>query len=256
MTTAPGGGPLTYHSHPSRRWHTLSASARHAEAAPAIAGRGGRGRADQRRTELTTESLAGQLRVKRSELMLLELEAVALRVFEERGFDVTVDELASEAHISVRTFYRYFPAKEDILQVRIETRAEALRAALTARPPDEPPLHSLRVALKEVVAAEDEELVRRWTTVIAATPNVLRGVLGGIQLKSHRVIADFFGQRLGTSGGALVPTMLAAAVGGVIQAAQTHWFLEGGDLATGISDGLEILEKGIGTDPKNWSSRG
>jgi TetR/AcrR family transcriptional regulator, regulator of mycofactocin system len=206
------------------------------------------------RSELATPSLARQLRVKRSEMMISELETVALRLFEQRGFDVTVEEIAATAHISVRTFYRYFPAKEDVLQLRIERRSESLRAALAARPGDEPPLHSLRVALEEVVAAEDAELLRRWTVVVAATPHVLRSVLGGIQLKSHRVIAEFFSARLGSPSDALVPTMLAAAVGGVIQAAQTQWYLRGGDLATAISDGLEVLERGIGADPGTWSA--
>jgi AcrR family transcriptional regulator len=187
-------------------------------------------------------------------MMISELEAVAMRLFEQRGFDVTVEEIASEAQISVRTFYRYFPAKDDVLQLRIEKRSERLRAALSTRPADEPPLHSLRLALEEVVSAEDPELVRRWTVVVAATPSVLRGVLGGIQLKSHRVIAEFFGARLGSPSDALVPTMLAAAVGGVIQAAQTQWFLRGGDLASAISDGLEVLERGIGADPRTWTA--
>lgn len=205
---------------------------------------------------MATQSLARQLRVKRSEMMVLEVEAVALRLFEQRGFEITVEEIASEAQISVRTFYRYFPSKDDVLQVRIDQRSEGLRAALSVRPADEPPLHSLRVALAEVVASEDMELLRRWTAVIAATPNVLRGVVGGIQLKSHRIIAEFFGARFGLPSDALVPVMLAAAVGGVIQAAQTQWFFKGGDLATGISDGLEVLEGGIGADPNAWSRRG
>jgi TetR/AcrR family transcriptional regulator, regulator of mycofactocin system len=82
----------------------------------------------------------------------------------------------------------------------------------------------------------------------------LKGVLGGIQLKGHRVMAEFFGARLGVPSDALVPTMLAAAVGGVIQAAQTQWYLRGGDLASAISDGLEVLERGIGGDPTTWSA--
>ena len=128
---------------------------------------------------MATPSLARQLR-KRSEMMISELEAVALRLFEERGFaEVTVDEIATEAHISVRTFYRYFPGKEDVLQLQIEQRSDALRAALSARPADEPPLHSLRLALEEVVSAEDTVLLRRWIAVVAATPGVLKGVLGG-----------------------------------------------------------------------------
>jgi AcrR family transcriptional regulator len=204
--------------------------------------------------QLATESLAQQLREKRSEMMVAELEAVALRCFERRGFDITVEEIASEAQISVRTFYRYFPTKEDVLQVYIDRRSKRLRAALAARPAGEPPLHSLRLALDEVVSTEDPDLVRRWIAVIAATPSVIRGVLGGIQLKSHRVIEEFFGTRLGVASDSLVPVMLAAAVGGVIQAAQTQWFFQGGDLATAISDGIAVLERGIGTDPKTWST--
>jgi len=189
-------------------------------------------------------------------MMISEVAGVALRLFEERGFDaVNVDEVASAAHISVRTFYRYFPAKEDVLQVNIDRRAAALRVALAARPTDEAPLHSLRVALAEVVSAEDPVLRRRWTAVVAATPSVLPGVLGGIQLKSLRTIAEFLGSRLGLPTESLVPTMLAAAVGGVIQAAHTQWFLHGGDLGTTISEGLEVLERGIGSDPRTWSGR-
>jgi AcrR family transcriptional regulator len=194
------------------------------------------------------------MRVKRSEMMVSEVEGVALGLFEERGFDaVTVDEIASAAHISVRTFYRYFPAKEDVLQVKIDRRAVALQAALSTRPADEAPLHSLRLALVEVVFAEDPAYGRRWTSVVAATPGVLKAVVGGIQLKSHQVIAEFLGARLGLPSHDLVPVMLAAAAGGVIQAAQTQWFLLGGDLATRISEGLEVLERGIGADPGTWS---
>jgi AcrR family transcriptional regulator len=205
------------------------------------------------KTTLATQSLALQLRAKRSAMMSSELEAVALRLFEQHGFsEVTVEEIAADAQISVRTFYRYFATKEDVLQHQIDRRSGALRAALAARPVDEPPLHSLRVALTDVVAAEDPDLLRRWNNVVAATPMLLKGVIGGIHLKGHRVMAEFLAGRLGEPSDAFVPTMLAAAVGGVIQAAQTQWFLQGGDLAGRISEGIEILERGIGTDPKTW----
>ena len=193
---------------------------------------------------MATESLVAQLKVKRSEMMVSEVEDVALRMFAARGFDaVTVEDIASEAQISVRTFYRYFPAKDDLFQVRIDRRSEALTTALAARPADEAPLHSIRLALEEVVGGEDTGLLRRWTTVIAANTTLVRSVLGGIQLKSQPVIAAFFGRRLGVPSDDLVPTMLAAATGGVIQAAQTQWFLEGGDLATRMSEAFEVLEE-------------
>lgn len=204
--------------------------------------------------ESEDRSLALQLRLRRSEMMLSELEAVALRLFEERGFgDVTVEEIASVAGISARTFYRYFPTKEDVLQLRIDRRSEALRLALSERPTDEPPLRSLRLALESVQAAEDPVVVRRWIEVIASTTSLVRAALGGIQLKSNPVMADFLATRLGLPSDSLAPTMLAAATGGVIQAAHIHWYLNGGELATTLSVGLDVLERGIGTDPNRWA---
>jgi TetR/AcrR family transcriptional regulator, regulator of mycofactocin system len=206
------------------------------------------------KTPLSEQPLAARLRTRRSQMMVDTVEDVALRLFEQRGFeDVTVDDIAAEAQISSRTFYRYFPAKDDVLQVAIERRSQALRETLTARPPDEAPLHALSQALKSVLSAEDPAEVRRWISVIQATPSVLRAVVGGIQLKSQPVIAEFFGSRLGLAGDALVPTMLAAAAGGVIQAAHTQWFFFGGDLATNVSDGLEVVESVLGGDLATWS---
>jgi AcrR family transcriptional regulator len=181
-------------------------------------------------------------------MMIAEVESVALELFERSGFEgVTVEEIATTAQISPRTFYRYFPAKEDVLQVRIDRWAAALREALATRPVGEPALRSLRFALVTVASADDAVLRRRWITIVVATPNVLQGVIGGIQLKSQHVTADFLGDRLGLPTDALVPTMLAAAVGGVIQAAHTRWLLEGGDFPTILSDGMEVLESGIGS---------
>jgi AcrR family transcriptional regulator len=204
---------------------------------------------------LETQSLSLQLRAKRSEMMVSELEDVALRLFDQRGFaNVTVEEIAAVAHISVRTFYRYFGAKDDVLQLRINRRSEVLRAALAARPVDEPPLRSLRLAFEEEFSAVDPIVLRRWIAVIADNPNVMKGVVGAIQLKIHPVIAEFFGSRLGLPSDALVPTMLAAAAIGVVQAAHTQWFIHDGDLATTMSESLAVLERGISTDPKTWEA--
>ena len=72
-------------------------------------------------------------------------------------------------------------------------------------------------------------LSKRWIAVVVATPSILRTVLGAFTLILTRAIAEFFGSRLNMPSEALVPTMLAAAAGGVIQAANTRWFFCGGD---------------------------
>ena len=126
-------------------------------------------------------------------MMESALEAVALRLFDQRGFaNVTVEDIALEARISVRTFYRYFAAKEELLQLRIRRQSGVLREALAGRPADESPLHSLRLVLEEEFSTIDPIILRRWIVVISDNPNVMKGVMGAIQLKIQPVIAEFF----------------------------------------------------------------
>jgi TetR/AcrR family transcriptional regulator, regulator of mycofactocin system len=205
------------------------------------------------RYEVKAESLAEQLLRTRSEMMISELEAASLQLFEARGFgNVTVEDIAAEARISARTFYRYFPTKDDVLLVRIDRRAAALRAALAERPVGEPLLHSVHIALEKAISSEDTDLLRRWITINQATPGVLRTVLGGNLLRINALMAEFFAGRLGLPPDALVPTVLASAVGAVVQTAQRLWFTHGGSLTTMISESLEVLDSGVGVNP--WAA--
>ena len=83
--------------------------------------------------------------------------------------------------------------------------------------------------------------------VVASNPSVTNAVLGVIVLKSHRTFADYLATRLGEPSDALLPAMLAGAVGGLVQAATTNWLVNGGDLAATVAAGLRVLERGIGS---------
>ena len=71
------------------------------------------------------------------------LRDAALDRFAAQGFDATtVEQIADDADVSMRTFFRYFPCKEAVL-FGDEHWAPMLEA-LRARPADEPMLASLR----------------------------------------------------------------------------------------------------------------
>ena len=61
---------------------------------------------------MPASSLVQKRRHKRSERIITELEAIALAMFEQRGFvSVTVEEIAAEAQISTGRSTGTFPAK-------------------------------------------------------------------------------------------------------------------------------------------------
>lgn len=184
-----------------------------------------------------------QARADRLEAAARAVESAALRLFELRGFDVvTVDDIAAAARISVRTFYRYFPAKDDVLRAVVRRRAQAVATALATRPADEAPMRSVRQAVQDVVAAEDSAEVARWVQVVEASLYATRVMLGVSILEFNGVLAEFLGARLGKAPDDLEPAMLAVAAGAIILAAQTRWYLLGGDLAATISDALTVID--------------
>ncbi|MFI6366322.1 TetR family transcriptional regulator [Nocardia sp. NPDC050630] len=58
----------------------------------------------------------------------------------------TIAEIAADAGVTERTFYRYFPSKEHILFSDYDARLDWFRTALRVRPPREPITVSVRAA--------------------------------------------------------------------------------------------------------------
>ena len=68
------------------------------------------------------------------------IEAVAIDRFEANGFDATtIDDIAAAADIAPRTFFAYFPTKEDVVLADYADRLERTTNELARRPPAEPP---------------------------------------------------------------------------------------------------------------------
>jgi AcrR family transcriptional regulator len=73
------------------------------------------------------------------------LRDAALRLVAERGpDDVSVEDIAEEADVSVRTFFNYFSSKEEALFGWDQEALDAITDAVVARPANEPPVKALR----------------------------------------------------------------------------------------------------------------
>jgi AcrR family transcriptional regulator len=100
-------------------------------------------------TAVTTVSL----RERKKAATRTQLMNVALRLFEEQGFDeTTVEDIAAAADVAPRTFFRYFPTKVDVLFGDHTERLELIRNTLAARPPGEPIVDAVRRANLEAIA--------------------------------------------------------------------------------------------------------
>jgi AcrR family transcriptional regulator len=93
------------------------------------------------------------LRERKKAATRRQLMNVALRLFDERGFDnTTVEEIAEAAEVGPRTFFRYFGTKVDVLFADHDERVELLRETLAARPSSEPVVDAVRRATLEGVS--------------------------------------------------------------------------------------------------------
>jgi mycofactocin system transcriptional regulator len=170
-----------------------------------------------------------------------ELEQAAFGLFATHGFDATtVDEIASAAGIGRRTFFRYFPSKNDIPWGAFEHELDRMRITLKACPPQVPLMDAIRLALIDFnrVSAEQTPLHRRRMELILRVPTLLAH--STLRFAAWRVvIAQFAAERTGRRADDLAPQAIAHAVLGVAVAAYEHWLDEpAADLGPLLDDAM------------------
>jgi AcrR family transcriptional regulator len=85
------------------------------------------------------------IRERTRRLAQAELTSIAQDLFVSQGYEsTTVDQIAAAAGMSKRTFFRYFPTKDDLVIGKYDLFADRMAEALDDRPADEPVWESLR----------------------------------------------------------------------------------------------------------------
>ena len=191
------------------------------------------------------------LRERRKRLTAAELEAAAYRLFEERGFDnVTVDDIAAEADVSRRTFFRYFASKEDVLLADHFVQLARLREAMAARPPDEPIVTALRNALLSLTGdfEERKEMIIIRARLMRDTPSLQARSLVHQKLWED-AMQEMVADRLGVDPVKdLRPGVVSAATLAAMRVAFTNWLTAGcdSDLIELTKEALDFLDGGLG----------
>jgi AcrR family transcriptional regulator len=198
--------------------------------------------------------MTGGLRERKKLATRLALHEAALRLVAERGLDaVSVDDIAARADVSPRTFFNYFPSKDDAVVGLDPTAPRQLAEQFTARPADESPVAALRALHREMAAemAEDPELWPLRMKVIDGHPALMARLIAGFG-ESERVLAEAIAERTGTRSGVDVyPTLLAAAQACVLRTALHRWLATGvtASLPGRVDEGWDALVAGLPAPP-------
>jgi AcrR family transcriptional regulator len=179
------------------------------------------------------------------------LRQAALKSFARKGFaNVTVTELAQEAGVTERTFFRHFPTKEAVLFQDYETQLEWLAEALGQRPAAE----SLFDAVLASVAAfpYDLEVVRQAATARAELISAERiaGHLRVVQSSFADVLTDFVRSRHpDVPNPDLAAQVAGATLAAALVVAVEHWGRNGctGDLGELVAASLDLVRSGLAT---------
>lgn len=161
--------------------------------------------------------------------MRAELASLALELFAERGFDeTTVEDIAHAAGLSKRSFFRYFPSKEDVVFGTVESMADEVADEVRGRPADEAPwdcLHQVLRGWQQRIHTSERQLAE--LTLIEATPS-LRARLHQKRDAMRAQVAEALTQRPGAPLDAFRADVLTSAAAAALDAADREWLRSGG----------------------------
>jgi AcrR family transcriptional regulator len=103
------------------------------------------------------------------------LQAAALDLFSERGFDgTTVSDIAERAGLTERTFFRYFADKREVMFFGSQLLEERAKAAIEAAPASLGPMEAVGLALDGFAEQipDDPRYARKRYAIVEANPDL------------------------------------------------------------------------------------
>ncbi len=166
------------------------------------------------------------LREKHTNETRQRLVDVALELFVSQGYDATtIDEIAHEADVSPRTFFRYFATKEALLFHDFEDRLDQIKDKIGQRPADERPAETLVAVLRAMVAELDTEPAERdlIARLLAERPSLRSYQRSTIAEHSEGSIAESLAEHAGIDPDDLGLRTMVLAVAACFDVALRDW---------------------------------
>ncbi|MCV2393126.1 TetR/AcrR family transcriptional regulator [Actinotalea sp. M2MS4P-6] len=188
------------------------------------------------------------LRHRKRTAAMARIQAVALDLFDERGYEaVTVEQIAEASDISPSSVYRYFGTKEQIVLLgEFEFDASDARlATVDAGTPLEFTRQLLRTVMGRLVG-DDEQRTRRQMRLVMSNP-ALEVALAGQVYAASETLGEVFAARLERPTDDLEVQVLSHVVVGALLGGLHHWHGTGfaGPLRDVLDRCLDLLERGL-----------
>jgi mycofactocin system transcriptional regulator len=154
-----------------------------------------------------------------------EFEVIALRLFAEQGFErTTVDQIASAAGVSRRTFFRYYEAKTDVLWHEFDAEVRTIRRLLAEMPDTLPVMAAIRRAVLAAnrYRAQDMPELRMRISLLGTVPDLVASAAVHYDAW-ERVITEFVARRTGRPADSLYPLLVGRTVLAACRAAYDRW---------------------------------
>lgn len=159
----------------------------------------------------------GSLRDRRRAELLSQIQGTAHQLFAERGFAaVTTEEIAAASGISISTYFRYAPTKEDLLIAPLRQTVAEIVAAYGAQPSDQSAADALIALFAETAWDKTNPKPHYWKQAILTAPHLL-STSALISDNDGRKLIELVAARMGVDAGSdirpslLVHTGLATA---------------------------------------------
>jgi AcrR family transcriptional regulator len=161
---------------------------------------------------------------RRTAATRLDIAETAAALFAERGADATtVDDIAAEAGISTRTFWRYFATKEQALAPLLSQQVNDVVEHVRLRPAHEDIVEATTEAMGETILAPSEaERLASLIRLVQETP-ALRAVWLDIHRAAEDRLIPAFAQRAAAPADSLELRLAAALTNTALRVALEAW---------------------------------
>jgi AcrR family transcriptional regulator len=197
-------------------------------------------------TDILTKT--GGLRERKKQETLLRIAETGLKLFVRYGYEgVTLDEIASEAGISRRTFFYYFKSKEAILLKYLDGGfAKAIKPILLAQPTDQGAFKATCDSIIQLMSKYDSEEAIAVMNLLGST-EALRARMPGVFVDMERAVFDTLCELWPEAERRASLRMVAMVSIGAMRIAKEAWLQAAGKrpLSDYLRESFDTVEKTI-----------